>query len=223
MPSADHVPPAPQRGTRLWARALLVVALAAVGLAGCSSTSPTSAPASVAPSASASAAASVTPAATASASVTAAASGTAVPTAAPSGSSAAGSFDACALLTTTAVTGILGKGTVVAKPMPSGGWVAGGCAWNGPTSGFFLSVGTAASIAAFGDPAAPTAKARLAAFKKSASATGTTKDVAGIGDGAVVAASGLAAYKGGTYLEITNLSLTEDQLIAIAKLAVAKL
>jgi hypothetical protein len=130
-------------------------------------------------------------------------------------------LDACALLATTAVTGILGKGTVVAKPMPSGGWVAGGCAWSGSTSGFFLSVGTAASIAAFGDPAAANAKAKLAQFKKNAG--GTVKDVAGIGDGAVVAASGLAAYNGGTYLEITNLGLTEDQLVKIAKLAVAKL
>jgi hypothetical protein len=219
MPSADHVPPAPERGPSLWVRALLVMTLAGVGLAACSNNGPTSAPASVAPSASAPQAASVTPAVTASA--PAAASGAPVPTAAPTGSGAAGSFDACALLATTAVTGILGKGTVVAKPMPGGGWVAGGCAWNGPTSGFFLSVGTAASIAAFGDPAAPTAKAKLAQFKKSAG--GTVKDVAGIGDGAVVAASGLAAYKGGTYLEITNLGLIEDQLIEIAKLAVAKL
>lgn len=135
-------------------------------------------------------------------------------------SAAAGDLDACELLTTAEVTGILGTATAQAKPMPGTGWVAGQCAWNGLGSGFFLSVGTAASIKAFGDPAAADAKAKLAQFK---AASPAGKDVAGIGDGAVVSSNGIAAYTDRTYLEITNLGLTEDQLVKIMKLAVADL
>jgi hypothetical protein len=206
--------------------ALSVAVLSAAGIAACGSVTP-SVPASVTPSVPAS----VTPSVPATSqapslsgapatSQTPSLSGAPAATATPHGSGAAGSFDACALLTTAEVAKILGHGTVQAKPMPSSGWVAGQCAWNGPTSGFFLSVGTAASIAAFGDPAAPTAEAMLAAFK---SAPGDRKDVTGIGDGAAAGTSGIAAYKGGIYLEITNLGFTGDQLIEIAKLAVAKL
>jgi hypothetical protein len=180
--------------------ALLVSLLATVVLAACGS-SPTQAPASVTPS------------------VQASASPEAAASVAPSGGEAG--IDVCALLPTADLSKIMVGPPPVAKAMSRGGWVAGQCAWNGPTSGFFLSVGTAASITAFGDPAAADAKAKLAQFKKNAG--GTAKDVAGIGDGAVATASGLAAYKGGTYLLITNLGLTEDQLVEIAKLAVAKL
>ena len=122
----------------------------------------------------------------------------------------------CAL-TAGEVAAILGAAEVQTKPMPAGGWVAGQCAWNGPASGFFLSVGTKASIAAFGDPAAANAKAKLAQFRATGS---SSRDVAGVGDGAVVTSNGIAAYRGDVYLEITNLGLTEKQLVALAKLAV---
>jgi hypothetical protein len=104
--------------------------------------------------------------------------------------------------------------------MPSSGWVAGRCAWNGPSSGFFISVGTSASLAASGDRAVPDAKAKFAQFSQQAS---DPTDVAGIGDGAVLTPGGLAAYKGDTYLEVTNLGLTGHQLIEIAKIVIAKL
>ena len=196
-----------------------VAFVSAVVLAACGS-SATSAPVSVAPSAPATSQApatrqapspSETPAATASA---ATASATPIP------SGAGGSFDACALLTTAEVARILGAEAMQGKPVPGGGWIAGQCAWNGPSSGVLISVGTAASIAAFGDSATPDAKAKLAQFKK---ASGTPKDVAGIGEGAVSSPNGIAAYTGGTYLELTNLGLPDAQLIAIAKLAIAKL
>jgi hypothetical protein len=131
-------------------------------------------------------------------------------------------FEACALLTVAELSKIFGATAVQAKPMPSGGWVAGQCAWNGPTSGFFISVGTVASITAFGDPAAPTAKAKLDQFKQQAIG-GAPKEIPGIGDGAVLIATGIAAYKGGAYIQVANLGVTDDQLIEIAKLAVAKL
>ena len=135
-----------------------------------------------------------------------------------------GVVDACALLSTSDLAGIVDGMVDAGRAMPSGGWIAGQCAWSAPTAGFELSVGTATSIAAFADAAAPDAKAQLAAFSKAADgAGGQPKDVAGIGDGAVLAASGIAAFKGDTYLEIMNLGLTDDQLVQIAKLAVGRL
>jgi hypothetical protein len=107
--------------------------------------------------------------------------------------------------------------------MPNGGWIAGQCAWNGPTSGFFLSIGTATSLKDFGDPAAPDAKAKLAQFKAQAGAGNTPKDVPGIGDGAVLTAMGIAAYKGGTYVQVTNLGLTGEQLTKVLRLAASHL
>jgi hypothetical protein len=123
--------------------------------------------------------------------------------------------DACALMTPADVSGIVGGPDPVAKPLPGGGWVASKCAWSSPLSSFLVSVGTSASLAAF-DPAVPDAKAKVADFKQNVSAAGA-KDVAEIGDGAVLGSTGLAAYSGGTYIEILRLSLTDDQLVQIAK------
>ena len=135
-----------------------------------------------------------------------------------------GSFDACALLSPSDLSKIVGGKVDVGRAMPSGGWVAGQCTWNTPSSGFVISIGTAASIQEFGDSTALDAQARLAAFRQQArGAGGTPKDVAGIGDGAVLTSSGMAAYKGPTYLEVLNLGLTEEQLVQIVKLAVARL
>lgn len=130
-------------------------------------------------------------------------------------------YDACALLPMLLLSDVFGGKPAFPKAMPSGGWIAGQCAWSSESAGFFVKVATAASLKSFGDPAAPDAKAKLAAFRDSMSATGAPRDVAGLGDGAVIATSGIAAYKGDTYLEITNLGLTDEQLIQIAKLAVA--
>ena len=197
---------------------LLVVLLFAVGLAACGSTAPT-------PSATAGGLASATvsqgPAGTT-------APGTSAtlpppPNATPPSvlpSDNGTGFPACALLSSDQVSKILGDDNIQARPMPSSGWAAGRCSWSGGGSGFAISVGTAASIAASGDATTPDAAAMVAQFREQASAA---KDVGGIGDGAVLTAGGIAASKGGTYLQVANLGLTEDQLIEIAKLAIAPL
>jgi hypothetical protein len=72
----------------------------------------------------------------------------------PASEGAFGSFNACALLPVGALSKIVG-GETPAEAMPSAGWVAGQCAWSSPTSGFFVSVGTASSLQKASDPAAP--------------------------------------------------------------------
>ena len=206
-------------GARAGGRSALVllVLLAAVGLAACGSnpTPPPSTPptsTSTAPASSQGASATPAPAAA---------------TGAPSGSTASaagdGSVDACALLPTALLSGILGGETAFPKAVPGGGWAASQCAWSGPTSSFLARIGTAATITAFGDPAAPDAKAMLAAFRKQAETAGTTTDVPDVGDGAVLGPNGVAAYVGDTYLEVTRLRLTDDQLVQILQMAVANL
>jgi hypothetical protein len=183
--------------------ALLAVVLATVGLAACGNSPAQARSHGIAPSVPASTAATKAPSIS-------------IPPAVPA------SF-ACALLPTADLTKIVGGKVIVSQAMPTGGWVAGQCAMNSPTSGFIVSIGTAASIKAFADPAAPNAKAKLAQFRQQASATSASKVIAGIGDGAVLTATGVAAYKGGSYVQITNLGLTDDQLVKIMKLAVAHL
>ena len=119
-------------------------------------------------------------------------------------------------MTPVEVSGIVGGPKPVAKSLPAGGWVASQCAWSSPLSSFLVSVGTSASLNAFGDPAAPDAKAKVADFKKKLVAADAT-EVADVGDGAVLGSTGLAAYTGGTYIEILRLTLTDDQLVQIAK------
>lgn len=132
-------------------------------------------------------------------------------------------FDACALLSPSDLSKIVGGQAPVSRAIPGVGWAAGQCAWSNPTSAFLISVGTAASIQQDGDPAAQDAKAKLAAFKQRMSAIGTTKDIAGVGDGAVLGNTGMAARKAGIYLEVLRLKLTNEQLVQIVKLSVAKL
>jgi hypothetical protein len=124
--------------------------------------------------------------------------------------------DACKLMTPLEVSEIVGGPKPVAKPLPAGGWVASQCAWTSPSSSFLVSVGTSASLAGFHDPAVPDAKAKVADFKRKL-VTADATDVADIGDGAVLGSTGLAASTGGTYVEILRLSLTDDQLVQIAK------
>lgn len=175
----------------------LAAILCVVAMAACSSAAPT-APASAAGSASASKRSASAPSASA---VT------------------VGDFNACAVLPAAELSKIVGS-DAKNTPMPSAGWIAGQCAWSNAMSGFFLSVGTASSLQNASDLAAPDAEAKLAEFRQR---TTSPKDITGVGDGAVLASTGMAAYKGPTYVEVTKLKLTDDQLIKILKLAVANL
>ena len=87
-------------------------------------------------------------------------------------------FQACALFTAAELSKVLNADSVQTRPMPSSGWAASQCAWNGPTGAFFVSVGTAGSIKAAGDSAATSAEEKLAQFK--AQAGDAAKAVSGI-------------------------------------------
>ena len=116
-------------------------------------------------------------------------------------------------------------GEALAKAMPIGGWAAGQRAWNSPTASFLLSVGTADSVRKFGDPAtAPDAKAKLAAVKQQVGTTGTSKDLAGIGDGAVLGTLGMPPTRvAPTSRSSSCASLMPNRLIKILGLAAANL
>jgi hypothetical protein len=60
---------------------------------------------------------------------------------------------------------------------------------------------------------------KLAEFEQRMALRGESKAVPGIGESAIVAEAGMGAYKGDTYVEVTNLRLTENQMIEIVKLA----
>ena len=132
--------------------------------------------------------------------------------------SASGGVDACALFSSAELAVIVG-GEIKGAEMLAGGWVVSACAWSGSTSSFILSAGTASSIQKFGDAAAPDIKAKLQQYKQQVNGS----DVVGIGDGAVLGANGMAAYKGSTYVELEKLRLTDTQLQKIMKLLVSRL
>lgn len=131
--------------------------------------------------------------------------------------------DACGLMTPAEVVEIVGGPLPVAKAVPAGGWVAGQCAWSSQTAAFLVSIGTAESIKSVGDPGSSGVASKLAEFEQRMALDGEPKAVAGIGESAIVAEAGMAAYKGDFYIEVTNLRLTEDQLVNVTKLAIAGL
>ena len=67
------------------------------------------------------------------------------------------------------------------------------------------------------------AKEKLGEFERRMAPADAPKPISGIGDGAIVAKPGIAAYKGDFYVEVTNLRLTETQLVDVARLAIAGL
>jgi len=203
----------------------IIAVLLALGLAACGSTapSPSATTDESSPTSSSAASSATPPSATPSGEANPTPGGTSAgasagPSAGPSGIPDVTAIEACGLLTGAEIAKILGVAAVQPRPMPSSGWMVGQCAWNGPATGFFISLGTAASIEAFGDVTAPDAAAKLAQFKAQ---TGG-KDEPGIGEGAALATTGLAAYKGGTYIQITSLGLTKRQLLKIATKALSR-
>jgi hypothetical protein len=126
-------------------------------------------------------------------------------------------------LTPAEVSSIVGGSLPTSRQVPGGGWVAGQCAWSSSEAAFLLSVGTPASIKAVGDPGVLTAMDKLEEFAQRNATGGAAKPFEGVGDGAIVAESGMAAYRGEFYLEVMNLRLTETQMIEIVKRAVNRL
>lgn len=206
----------PQAGASSTGLSMLLAALAvSIALAGCGSSPPS--PSGSAPSQSAAPIESAAPSQSAAPSESPSAT---LPTESAAATPSVGGLDVCALLPSAKLSKIVGTGTQ-ANAMPAGGWMAGQCALNTAHASLLLSVGTAATIKGFGDPANPDAKARLASYKTQAGPS--AKLVPGVGDGAVRSSNGIASYKGGTYLEITIMQpgLTEDQLVKVMQLAVA--
>jgi hypothetical protein len=130
-------------------------------------------------------------------------------------------LDVCALLDSAGIEQAIGPG-FGSTPMPSSGWVAGQCAWNGPSAGFFVSIGTAASIEDSGNADLPDAKAKFLDFLEQAQGDELTT-IPGLGDGAAREVGGAAAYVGDSYVQITNMGLTQDELTTVLALAIGQL
>ncbi len=130
-------------------------------------------------------------------------------------------LDACAVLSAAShqVEAIVGL-RLDSTTNSGGGWTLSDCVWNAARGSFIISVGNDDSFRAFGDPGAPDAKGRLAQFRTEMSAAGPTRDLSDVGDGAVLAAGAMAAYKAGVYVEVQNLGLTDDQLTNVVKLLI---
>jgi hypothetical protein len=90
-------------------------------------------------------------------------------------------------------------------------------------AGFLVAIGTAESIRAFGDPGGKDAVGRLDAYRERSKASGVTQDLDDVGDEAVLGPTGLAARIDTTFVEILRSTLTDHQLIEVAKLIAQRL
>jgi len=198
-----------------WPRLLIAIVVGAGMVAACSGGGSTAAPASAGAAATAQApstapADSAAPAETQAPAVTQAPAGGAT-------------VDVCAMLSAADVKSITGADTTAAVESTSwSDWVAGECWWNSSDMSvrFSVDVGTQASIA---KSTSPTAAEQLALEKMVLQGFGNVEDISGVGDGAIYGSGFLTAIKGGSMIEIFALTPKKDQLVAIAKLVLAKL
>ena len=197
---------------------VVCVVLSAALLAACGNNSTSTPLGTATPRSSADATGSATTPSAARASASGAASPAASAVNVSPGASAIDSVDACTLATAAELADIVGI-AVTGAEMLAGGWVTSGCSWSGSTSSFIVSIGTASSFVKSGDPAASDAKDRLVQYKQQANGS----DATGFGDGAVLTANGMAAYKGDTYVEVEKLRLTDPQLQKIMTLLLSRL
>jgi hypothetical protein len=133
------------------------------------------------------------------------------------------SLDVCGLIEPEEAAAIVGGPSPVPEALAAGGWAAGQCAWTSPVGGFLVAVGTGESIRAFGDPAASDAVGRLETYRRRSTSSGFSREIPDIGDGAVLGPLGLASRIGTDYIEILRSTLTDDQLVGIARLLTRRL
>ena len=131
--------------------------------------------------------------------------------------------DACDITTPAELAAILGSPEPKGQQLPSGGWVASQCAWTSPFTSFLVSIGTAKSLTVFSADESTDAKSRLDDYRARALSSRGPTEVADIGDGAVIGPAGLAFATGEFYVEVLRLQLSEDHLVAIARLIARRL